>query len=115
MKKGTRRYKYGQTVWYLSYFVNGKQNMDALLNIGAFGIYHKADAGITMHCTFNSEEQQYYMEFIYYIIDLYDFTLYEELDYMNALGLARSYELYGVVTGEAAWNKQEGIRGYWTY
>lgn len=41
-----------------------------------------------MYCTYNSEEQQYYMEFIYYIIDLYDFTLYEELDYMNAPGLA---------------------------
>ena len=36
------------------------------------------------------------MEYIYYIIDLYDFTLYDDLDVMNALGLARCYELYGV-------------------
>lgn len=89
-----------------------KQNMDALLNIGAFGIYNKADAGVTLHCMYNPDEEEYYMEYVYYIIDFYDFTFYDILDEMNALGLARSYELYGVVTGEAAWNKQEGIRGY---
>lgn len=89
--------------------------MDALLNIGAFGIYNKADAGITMHCTYNSEEQQYYMEFIYYIIDLCDFTLYEELDYMNALGLARCYELYGVAAGESAWKKSDSLLEYRMY
>lgn len=61
------------------------------------------------------DEEKYYMEYVYYIIDFYDFTFNDILDEMNALGLARSYELYGVVTGEAAWNKQEGIRGYWTY
>lgn len=46
------------------------------------------------------------MEFIYYIIDLYDFTLYDILDQMNALGLARCYKLYGVAAGETAWKSQ---------
>lgn len=91
------------------------QNIDSLLNIGAFGIYNKADAAITLHCVYDSETELYTMEFIYYIIDLYDFGLYDELNEMNALGLARCYELYGVASGMASWNKGEELNNYWMY
>ncbi len=89
--------------------------MDALLNIGAFGIYNKADAGITMHCIYDPDLEQYYMEFIYYIIDLYDFPLLDILDKMNALGLARCYELYGVAVGETLWKKSDSNIEYHMY
>lgn len=92
-----------------------RQNIDSLLNIGAFGIYNKADAGVTLHCTYDPDTEQYSMEFVYYIIDLYDFTLYDQLDKMNALGLARCYELYGVSSGESSWNKDDEYDMYWMY
>lgn len=91
------------------------QNIDSILNIGAFGIYNNADAGITMHCVYNPDTEEYSMEFIYYIIDLYDFTLYDTLDEMNALGLARCYELYGVAGGETTWKADDSYNNYWMY
>ncbi len=92
-----------------------RQNIDSLLNIGAFGIYNKADAGVTVHCIYDPDTKQYSMEFIYYIIDLYDFALYDELNEMNALGLARCYELYGVSSGVTSWNKDDAFDMYWMY
>jgi hypothetical protein len=92
-----------------------KQNIDSILNIGAFGIYNVADAGVTLHCMYDPETQEYSMEYIYYIIDYYDFTLYDPLNEMNALGLARSYELYGVAPGVTSWKKNENSGVYWLY
>ena len=34
---------------------------------------------------------------------------------MNVLGLARCYELYGVASGMASWNKGEELNNYWMY
>lgn len=96
-------------------FSDWHQNVDTILNIGAFGIYNNADAAVTVHCTYDPGTQEYNMEYFYYIIDLYDFTLYDELDEMNALGLARCYELYGVSAGTASWKRGEGISDYWLY
>lgn len=70
---------------------------------------------MTLHCTYNPDTNEYSMEFVYYIIDLYDFTLYDEFDKLNALGLARCYELYSVSSGMSSWKKGEGINGYWMY
>ena len=68
-----------------------------------------------MHCVYNPDTEEYSMEFIYYIIDLYDFTLYDTLDEMNALGLARCYELYGVAGGETTWKADDSYNNYWMY
>ena len=92
-----------------------RQNIDSILNVGAFGIYNNADAGITLHCVYDTDTKEYSMEFIYYIIDLYDFTLYDTLDVMNALGLARCYELYGVAGGETSWKEDDSYNAYWMY
>lgn len=92
-----------------------RQNIDSLINIGAFGIYNNADAGVTVHCTYEPSEEKYTIEYIYYIIDMYDFTIYEQLNEMNALGLARSYELYGVSAGKSSWSKNDKHNRYWMY
>lgn len=91
------------------------QNIDALLNMPAFGIYNAADAAVTLHCTYNPETDKYSMEYIYYIIDYYDFSFYDILNEMNALGLAQSYELYGVCEGETTWTKGKTPFSYWLY
>lgn len=80
-------------------------NITSLLNVSAFGIYNRAQAGVTAHCTYNPDINIYTIEYKYYIIDFYDFTLYEYLDKVNALGLARAYELYGTVSGKMIWHK----------
>lgn len=55
------------------------------------------------------------MEYIYYIIDYDDFSFYDLLNEMNALGLAQSYELYGVCGGETTWTKGKTPFIYWLY
>ncbi len=94
---------------------NWHQNIDSLLNMGTFGIFNVADAGVTLHCIYNPDTDEYYMEYIYYIIDLYDFTLYDMLNEMNALGLARCYELYGVAVGVTVWEKADNMGKSWIY
>ena len=96
-------------------FSDWYQNIDALLNIPAFGIYNAADAAVTLHCTYNPASKTYSMEYIYYIIDYYDFSFYDMLNEMNALGLAQSYELYGVCKGETVWEKGKTPFIYWLY
>lgn len=81
------------------------QDIDALVNLSAFGIFNKADAAATVHCTYDPVTDIYAMEYKYYLIDFYDFTFFEYLYQLDALGLARSYEIYGVCNGETKWQK----------
>ncbi len=94
---------------------NWEQNIDSLINIGAFGIYNQADAGVTVHCVYSPETNEYAMEYTYYLIDLYDFALLDVFNEMNALGLARCYELYGVAKGVSFWYKGDSRKLYWMY
>ena len=80
---------------------------DAALNVlfspVALGTFNDADAGITMHCTYDAEKKEYFMEYFYYIIDYYDFSNLQFLYEQDALGLAKSYELYGYTHGYTWW------------
>jgi len=51
--------------------------------------------------------KSYKMQYKYYIIDFYDYTFFETLYEEDALGLARSYELFGICEGESTWKKGE--------
>lgn len=82
-----------------------EQNLDALFNLSAFGIYNAADAAVTLHCIYDPDSGVYYMEYVYYLIDFYDFSFYDILYNLDKLGLARSYELYGTCPGNVSWHK----------
>lgn len=82
-----------------------EQNLDALFNLSAFGTYNKADAAVTLHCIYDPASETYYMEYVYYLIDFYDFSFYKVLYNLDKLGLAKSYELYGVCPGDVSWHK----------
>lgn len=43
------------------------------------------------------------MEFIYYIVDFYDYEKYPMICEQDALGLARTYELFGYCPGTMSW------------
>ena len=43
------------------------------------------------------------MEYIYYLIDYYDFSFAPILRDQDALGFCRSYELYGKGEGSVSW------------
>ncbi len=79
----------------------------AFLNSSIFGTFNDADAGITLHCVYNPETDEYDMDFKYYLIDYYDFSFFEELYEQDAVGLAQSYELYGYLSWSCKWKKGE--------
>lgn len=92
---------------------NLKDPFQILTNTSAFGIFNSAEASITMHCTYDPATKKYKMEYSYYIVDFYDFSLFPLLHEEDALGLARSYELFGKCTGILTWEKGKigwGIR-----
>lgn len=86
-------------------FTNWYQNIDALLNLPAFGTYNKSDASVTLHCVYNPDTEEYSMQFVYYLIDYYDIPFDVTLNEMNMLGLAQSYELYGSCNGFSNWKR----------
>lgn len=79
--------------------------LQVLIYPAAFGIFNSADASITLHCTYDSATKKYSMEYIYYIVDYYDFLFYELLCEEDALGLAKTYELLGKCPGTCTWEK----------
>ncbi len=92
-----------QYIVYDDYIGWGASPLAIAGNISAFGIFNSADASVTLHCTYDPVTKQYDMEFIYYIIDFYD---YEKLGWVceqDALGLARTYELFGYCPGTMSW------------
>lgn len=92
--------------------VSFKEGIASLANISAFGIFNVSKSGITVHCIYNVEEQTYSMNYIYYLTDFYDFTPLNQLHEQDALGLARSYELYGYVEGSVEWKKGDNDIDY---
>lgn len=91
---------------------NWKDPVEVATNIAAFGIFNSAEASITLHCMYDPASKRYSMEYVYYIVDYYDFSAYDLLYEEDALGLARSYELFGTCSGIQVWEK--GKRG-WTF
>lgn len=71
----------------------------------AFGVFNSAQALATLHCTYDPETKKYQMEYIYYIVDFYDFPAFRELYEQDGLGIARSYELFGCCPGVCLWEK----------
>ena len=47
------------------------------------------------------------MKYIYYIVDFYDFPKLKIVYEQDALGLARSYELFGKCSGTYTWKAGE--------
>lgn len=90
-----------------------EQNLDALFNLSAFGIYNVADAAVTLHCIYDPDSGVYYMEYIYYLIDFYDFSSYDILYNLDKLGLARAYELYGTCPGNVSWHKGDNSYSFY--
>ena len=74
-----------------------------------------ADAGATIHATYDPQTQKYTMDFKYYLIDLYDFTIYDELDELNALVIARCYEIYGYTFGSTFWKRKDNKVHYFLF
>ena len=70
---------------------------------GIWGTFNEADATATMHFTYNPLSQKYTMEYVYYLVDFYDFPKEISLQEEDALGIVRSYELFGRNTGEYEW------------
>lgn len=81
-------------------------------NIAAFGTFNDADAGITLHCVYNPETEEYTMDFKYCLIDYYDFTFLDKLNEQDMLGIARGYELYGWLDDTVTWKKGEKKQFY---
>ena len=98
------------TVWCGSDYVDYtnfeiKDIFDVLFNIAAFGTFNSSDAGITAHCTYDPATETYTLEFNYYLIDFYDYSFLAVLQDQDALGIARSFELYGKVHLGYTWKK----------
>ena len=91
---------------YLEY---GELNFEDILQVmefpSEFGIFNSAEASITIHCTYNAETTEYDMEYIYYIVDFYDYEKLELLCEQDALGLAKTYELFGCLSASHRWKK----------
>ena len=84
---------------------NMQYNFAALENLDAFGTFNQANAGATLHVTYDPETQTYAMDYDYYLMDYYDFTEGTWLGQANLLGICKTYELYGRVQGIGAWKK----------
>ncbi len=78
-------------------------------NALAFSIFNVSKAGVTLHCTYDPETQTYEMEYLYYLMDLYDFSFLGPMEEQDALGIAKNYELYGVSEGHATWQKGDDL------
>ena len=77
-----------------------------LFFFSAFGTFNDCEAGITAHCTYNSETGEITMHYKYYLVDFYDYAgLYSPLQIQDAMGIARSFELYGCLEGDYTWKK----------
>ncbi len=87
--------------------------LDIASNVSAFGIFNSAEASVTLHCTYEPTTQTYEAEYIYYIVDFYDYTFLKMLYEEDALGLARSYELFGMCEGTTQWTKGETADWLW--
>lgn len=67
---------------YVAFEEHSPDNLDVLAmdayqvaTISAFGIFNSARAPTTLHCTYNPETKQYKMEYVYYIVDFYNFPI----------------------------------------
>ncbi len=78
-------------------------------NALAFSIFNVSKAGVTLHCTYDPETQTYEMEYLYYLMDLYDLSFLGLMEEQDALGIAKNYELYGVSYGFTIWQKGDDL------
>ena len=101
---------------YVNYTDNhtlGKSAVDVatiMCNTSMFGTFNDANASITVHCKYNPSDNTYDMEFIYYILDYYDYSFLDVLQDQDALGVAKSFELIGRICNHVKWGKGQPIQ-----
>lgn len=76
-------------------------------NISAFGIFNDSTAGLVTHCKYEADTKTYTLDCKYYLIDYYDFEFLDELNEQDALGMASSFELWGIWKHSVSWKKGE--------
>ena len=54
-----------------------------------------SDEDYLIKYTYNSETNEYTMKYKYYVIDFYNYSSLDDLQWQDAVGIARSFELYG--------------------
>ena len=79
-------------------------------NTAMFGTFNDATATITVHCKYNPLDDTYDMEYIYYIMDYYDYDVLQDLQDQDALGITRSFELFGKMCGRIKWRNGQPIQ-----
>ncbi|MDE7251328.1 MAG: hypothetical protein K2O32_00075, partial [Acetatifactor sp.] len=82
-----------------------KKDIESIAFLNMVGTFNKADAGVTLHATYDPKTGKYKMEYQYYLMDYYNFDFADIFKEQEALGLTRSYELYGEAQGQVSWKK----------
>ena len=81
---------------YFGTFDSADELITSVLNISAYGAFNAANATLTLHAVYNQADKSAQIDLNYYILDYYDFEKIPLFNELNALGLACSYELYGI-------------------
>jgi len=74
-------------------------------NIAAFGTFNSALASAVLHLSYDAKKDEYSAEYIYYITDYYNYISPKELLLQDAVGIAKSYELFGMCKGKSTWSQ----------
>lgn len=73
-------------------------------NIVAFGTFNSALASAVLHLKYDAKKDEYSAEYIYCITDYYNYISPKELLLQDAVGIAKSYELFGICKGSSTWS-----------
>ena len=76
-----------------------------LANTAEFGTFNKGAVGIVIHYSYDKSTNKISMRCKYYILDYYDFENISTLKFEDAVGYAKSFELFGVCEAEYTWTK----------
>jgi len=94
--------------WAGSSYFGNLDSLEELIasvtSINAYGTFNDAQATGTFKISYSLVDKTYDMGVNYFIVDYYNFDKIEELEELNALGIACTYELYGVYSDECRWN-----------
>ncbi len=100
-------------VEYANKHTLGKSVVDIatiMSNTAMFGTFNAANASITVHCKYNQMDNTYDMEYVYSIIDYYDYSFLKVLQDQDALGFTRSFELIGRINDHIKWKRGQPIQ-----
>lgn len=88
-----------------------------LINRGAYGTFDSTQAGNVIHYSYDENTNRISMRCKYYLFDYYDFDVdvfsFISFKEQDAVGYAKSFELFGVCEAEYTWTKgQNDFTGY---